>query len=212
LILGDGSASGVPSALNSAKDDLGYTGTITYTTKNIVGADSGYTGSDLTTLNYDVVMLYMNGGSPPSSSLGTAINNFVTAGGHLVIGVFAWSITMPGLDYANYSVFNNNGFQTYAGSAVTHVSSHPIFNKINPAGVTLTSNANSGMTLTSGTTAIATLSSPSTSFIGVRQIGSARSVGVNVFPTMSWTTGVNQNSNSLRYIVNSIYWCIGALA
>jgi len=58
-------------------------------------------------------------------------------------------------------------------------------------------------TLTSGTTVISQYTTGSAPFIAVRQIGSARVVGIN--------QALNYNSilKFNKFVVNSIYWCMG---
>ena len=57
-IIGDSSTGTVVTALNSARTAAGYTTTMIYT-QTLIAA--GYTGADLTTANYDVILVYMNG-------------------------------------------------------------------------------------------------------------------------------------------------------
>lgn len=209
LILGNSAAANVPSALQSAKTDMGYSGTMTFTTKNVFGADSSYTGSDINTTNYDVVILYTDGGSTPSATLGANLDTYVSSGGNLIMGVFAWGNppAFPGLTYTNSSTYAYAGTQSFVGSQVTTLVSHPILTGISGA-ISLSGSYTQGVSLTSGSTAIASYSN-STSFIAVRTPGSAKLVGINIYIGLTWSGSSNQNI--LRYLLNSIYWCIGSL-
>lgn len=210
LILGDASAPTLVSGLQSAKTDLGYTGTMTITTKNVFGADSGYTGGDLST--YNVVILYTNGGATPSSTLGGNLNTYVTGGGKLIMGVFAWGNppSFPGLTYATSSTYGYTGGQGSVGSAITNVGSHPIQSGITPT-ITISGFYSPGVTLTAGSSTIATYGPSGTSFIAVSESGSTKLVGLNIYPVPGAWSDSNKNKNIYRYFLNSIYWCIGSL-
>ncbi len=65
--------------------------------------DRATTGSTLTRAAYDVCMVVTDA-SFSNAALGTNINNFVAAGGGLVITVFACSsVAIPGFTYASYA-------------------------------------------------------------------------------------------------------------
>jgi hypothetical protein len=89
LIIGNSAAATLATALQSAKTDMGYVGTMTFTTKNVFGVDSSYTGADISAVNYDVVILYSDGGSTPSATLGANLNTYVANGGRFIMGVYA---------------------------------------------------------------------------------------------------------------------------
>lgn len=83
--------SDVLTKINSAKSTY-YPATNLIITQNNV---SSYAGSDLTTSNYNCVMIWSDG-SYSNSALGTNLNNFVASGGGLVICVFAIaSVALP---------------------------------------------------------------------------------------------------------------------
>jgi titin len=210
LILGDGSAGNLTSGLQSAKTNLGYTGTMTLTTKNVFGADSGYTGGDLS--SYDVVILYTNGGGTPSSALGANLNTFVSGGGKFIMGVFSWGNvpSFPGLTYSDSSTYQYKGTQAGYSSSVTNLVSHPILSGINPASIVISNFYTSGILLNSGATSIAQLNE-GTSFLAVKESGSAKLVGINAYPALGTWESSDGNKNIYRYLVNSIYWCIGSL-
>jgi hypothetical protein len=211
LILGDSSATSIPAQLEFAKTDLGYTGSMTFTTKNIYGTDSGYTGSDITTANFDVVILYTNGGNTPSSSLGTNLDAYVTSGGNLIMGVFAWGNVspVPSLTYSSSSTYVYSGSQSSDGGSINAVVSHPIFLGIdNSIGISV--NCTPSIALASGSVGIGSFPSNNW-FLAVKESGSSKLVGINgYFAFMSWSGG-NDQKNILRYVVNSIYWCINSL-
>jgi hypothetical protein len=210
LILGDAQAAGVTSALQSAQTDMGYTGTMTFTTKEVFGADSAYTGSDINNTNYDVVILYTNGGATPSASLGANLDTYVTNGGRFIMGVYAWGnvTAFPGLTYANSSTYGYVGTQSSIGSTIGTVVTHPILRGIDGT-IALSGGYTAAVSLTSGSTTIANYSSDSTSFIAVREPGSAKLVGINYYLGLNWS-GAN-SQNMLRYLLNAVYWSIGSL-
>jgi titin len=213
LILGNSAVATLATALQSAKTDMGYAGTMTFTTKNVFGVDSSYTGADISAANYDVVILYGDGGSTPSSTLGANLDTYVTNGGRFIMGVYAWGNvpSFPGLTFANSSTYVYAGTQNYiGGSAIATDVSHPILTGINGA-LSISGGFTSAITLTSGSTSIASFSN-GTSFLAVRTPGSAKLVGMNIYPVVSWSPAPGNNLNNiLRYMVNSIYWCIGSL-
>ena len=208
LVLGDSST--FTNDLALAKTDLGYSGTMTFTTKNIYGGDSGYTGSDITTSNYDVVFFYGNGGNTPSSALGSNLNTYVSSGGKMIMGVFAWGNppALPGLDYSICSTYLYSGTQGNDAGSITAVIAHPIFNGIDNT-IGISSFVTPSIALQSGATGIGRF--PSTNwFLAVKESGSTKLVGINMYPPSGWNNG-NSDKNKLRYMVNSIYWCIGSL-
>jgi hypothetical protein len=211
LILGDSNAANIPAQLNLAKADLEYTGAMTFTTKDIYGIDSAYTGSDITTANFDVVLLYTNGGATPQTALGNNINAYLESGGNLIMGVFAWGnvTAVPGLNYSLVSPYVYSGSQSSDGGAISKVVYHPIFIGIdNTIGISV--NCTPSIALTSGAVGIGKFPSNNW-FLAVKEYSPIKMVGINgYFAFMTWSGG-NDQKNILRYVVNSIYWCIGSL-
>lgn len=208
LILGDSNATLVASSLQSAKTDLGYVGTMTITTKNLIGADNSYTGSDLA--SYNVVILYTNGGPSPSATLGTNLNAFVAGGGHLIMGVFAWgNVTQFPINYSSYSTYNYSGSQSSTGSFITYIGTHPITSAVSNSGLVISGSDTPSITTTTSATAIADYSSDNNHFIAVKQNGSSKLVGINLY----FPTGYSSTSEKAinKYLCASIYWCIGSL-
>lgn len=211
LILGDSNAANIPAQLNLAKADLEYTGAMTFTTKDIYGIDSAYTGSDITTANFDVVLLYTNGGATPQTALGNNINAYLESGGNLIMAVFAWGnvTAVPGLNYSLVSPYAYSGSQSSDGGAITKVVYHPIFIGIDNT-ISISVNCTPSIALTSGAVGIGKFPSNNW-FLAVKEYSPIKMVGINgYFAFMTWSGG-NDQKNMLRYVVNSIYWCIGSL-
>lgn len=211
LIIGDSNAASLPAQLELAKADLGYEGTMTFTTKNVFGTDSAYTGSDITTENYDVVILYTNGGATPQTTLGNNISAYVESGGNLIMGVFAWgNVTpFPGLNYSLVSPYAYSGSQSSDGGAITKVVDHPIFTGIdNTIGISV--NCTPSISLASGAVGIGKFPSNNW-FLAVKEYSPIKMVGINGYFAFQVWSGGNDQKNILRYVVNSIYWCNGSL-
>jgi hypothetical protein len=200
-IIGDSNIASIVTALNNAKTALGYPGTtITYTQSPIV---AGYTGANLTTANFDVLLLYMNGGLSVNASLGANINAFIAAGGRAVYGVFLWNITISGLTYTN-TPFVYRGAQSSEVATMTVTVTSPI-----TTGITTTlSNGVStfnqpSIVAQSDATVIAT--APSGNPLVATQVNPRR-VGINMFPGV-----LSSYTNASRLFVQAIMWAGGAL-
>jgi len=200
-IIGDSNIASIVTALNNAKTALGYPAvTITYTQSPIV---AGYTGSNLTTANFDVLLLYMNGGLSVNASLGANINAFIAAGGKAVYGVFLWNITISGLTYTN-TPFVYRGAQSNEVATMTVTVVSPITTGIT---ATLSNGASTynqpSLVAQSDATVIAT--APSGNSLVATQVNPRR-VGINMFPGV-----LSSYSNAAKLFVNAIMWAAGVL-
>jgi hypothetical protein len=204
-IIGDSSTATVVSALNTARTAAGYTTTITYT-QTLIAA--GYTGADLTTANYDVILVYMNGGLSVNASLGANINAYINSGGKAVFGVFLWNIAISGFcssiaDPTN-TPFKWRGAQSNEVATMTVTVVSPI-----TTGVTTTlSNGQSTFNhpnLVAQPTATIIATAPSGNPLVATQI-SPRRVGINMFPV-----SMGSYANEAKLFLNAILWCGGIL-
>lgn len=201
LMLGDSSRDTLIGNLNTAKTALGYTGvTLTWTSTFI----NGYAGADLTTANYDVVVIYTNGSALPAAAGGTALNNYIAAGGTVVFASFCWGnvTAIPNFTYTNspyvYSGSSASGFVP----TLTVVGTHPITTGI---GTTLGTSVfrSSNITLQGTATNLGWYPDGTTSMLAV-QTGPRR-VGLNFYPPSGLT------SNGYQLMVKSIVWAGGLL-
>ncbi len=198
-VIGDSSVATVATNLQSAFTSLGYTGSLTFSSSHMNGT---YTGSDLTTANYDVAIVYMNGGLN-TSTVGTNLNSFVTAGGKLITATFVWNITITGFTYTNTPWIYSGSQGSTASTTYTKDISHPITDTLSTNLVTTTFWTNNSLNLQSGATKIATLADTKP-FISVWDKGTARLVGINYFPPQN-------NAIANRLIVRAIGWCMSKI-
>lgn len=198
-IIGDASVRSVATSLATARTALGYSNvTISYTSTLL----NNYTGSNLTTANFDTLLVYTNGGITFNTNFGSNLNNYITSGGSVVFGVFCWG-NVPALTNFTYS----NSPYAYKGSQGNQIAtmtknvSHPITSNINTAittsatfytpTVVVQSNATSIASFPDGTSMVAYQTSP-------------RRVGVNLFAVVG-------TSNGYQLFLNSILWAGGLL-
>ncbi len=201
LMIGDSSRDTLISNLNTAKTALGYTG-ITLTWTSTLG--QGYAGADLTVANYDVVVVYTNGGALPAAGCGTSLNTYIAAGGKVVFLVFCWGnvSAIPSFTYTNspyaYLGSSTSGFVP----TLTKVGTHPITDGL---GTTLGTSVfrSSNIVLQGTATNLGWYPDGTTSMIAVQT--SPRRVGINFYPL----SGVNATGN--QYILKSIVWAGGLI-
>jgi hypothetical protein len=199
LILGDGGASAIGGYLSTYLSATGHP--ITYSAVTI---GTTYTGSgNITKANYDVVLLWTNGGQTGSSTLATALTSYVNGGGNLVSGVFLWNLYPSGYNFTGTTAFNVTNSQSNDGGNFTVNTPSSITNGIGTTvGFTLT---NASPTLVAGSTLYASYSSNSAPLVAARQVGSSTLVSLNVFPG-----GISDATSPLTKIVgNSIVFAAG---
>jgi hypothetical protein len=195
LVLGDTQASATSTALINEIHARGYTN-ITSTSQRL---SNTYTGVGLTKANYDVVLLWTNGGDAGQNGWETYLNSFVAAGGSVVSATFIWSIKTAGFDLTK-TPFQANAQSNDGSGIYTNDSVHPITSGVTPlslGGFTLT---NGAVALQSGATKISTYTSSSTPFIAVQTVGSSRLVGINAY-----IAGI-ANATAKAIVVNSCLW------
>jgi hypothetical protein len=197
-VVGDTSIGSVTAGLAAARTAQGYSNvTITYTSTLL----NNYTGANLTTGNFDVVMIYTNGGITFNSAIGSNLNSYITSGGKVVFGVFMWGnvTALTNFTYANspYAYRGSQGAQT---ANMTKTVSHPITSNISTAvagstfytpTVVVQSTATSIATFPDGTSMVAYQTAP-------------RRVAVNLFPLAGTV-------NAYRLFLNSVLWAGGLL-
>lgn len=200
-MIGDSNRDTLITSLNTAKTALGYTGvTLTFTSISA----TNYAGADLSTANYDVAVIYTNGGAAPAAAGGTALNNYIAAGGKVVFMVFCWGnvIAIPNFTYTNspyaYLGSSTSGFVP----TITKIGTHPITDGLATSlGTSVFRSSN--IVLQGTATNLGWYPDGTTSMIAVQS--APRRVGINFFPV----SGLN--SNGYQMIVKSIVWAGGLL-
>ncbi len=197
-VVGDTSIGSVTAGLAAARTAQGYSNvTITYTSTLL----NNYTGANLTTGNFDVVMIYTNGGITFNSAIGSNLNSYITSGGKVVFGVFMWGNVqaLTNFTYTNspYVYLGNQGSQT---ATMTKTVAHPITSNISTAvagntfytpSVVVQGTATSIATFPNGTSMVAYQTAP-------------RRVAVNLYPLAGTV-------NAYRLFLNSVLWAGGLL-
>jgi hypothetical protein len=159
--------------------------------------NSAYAGADLTTANYSCVMIWTDA-SYSNSALGTNLNNFVAAGGGLVICVFAVaSVSLPvTFSYTNTPiVFPGN--QTMSSTSLgTYTSGDSLMRGVTSFNPGTARYGAGGLTTQSGATVVARYNDNNL-LVVKKDIGTARTVALNFFPPSStsrndfWTASTN---------------------
>lgn len=196
-IIGDTSIGSVASGIATARTTQGFVSTLTITSTLL----NNYTGSDLTTANYDCILVYTNGGIAFNNNFGNNVNSFITAGGTAVFGVFTWGNVgrITNLDYVNTG-FNYNGSQTNGSIVMNNIIPHPITsNVVTNLGSTFYT---ASLVSPAGASTITTITANSSPFINI--LSNPRRVGVNIFPPNGGTNGFN-------LFVRAIWWARGNL-
>lgn len=201
LMLGDSNRNTLITNLNTAKTALGYSSvTLTWTSTDC----NNYAGADLTIANYEVVVIYTNGGALPAGAGGTALNNYIAAGGKVVFGTFCWGnvSAIPNFTYTNNPYAYLGSSATGFVPTLTKIGTHPITDGI---GTTLGTSVfrSSNIVLQGTATNLGWYPGGTTSMIAVQN--SPRRVGINIF----FPSGLT--SNGYQLIVKSIVWAGGLL-
>lgn len=207
LIVGDSSVSGTVTPLQNAKTALGYSlVTLTISTVTVTGS---YTGADILISNYDCVMVYTNGGITYTAALGTALANYVAAGGALITCVFSYSIRIPNYPWTSTPLNYNQGGTTGQANGTngnrTDVVTHPITTDISTSttgGAATFYNTFLGVT-DANSSIISVFSSNNTlPMIAVRtSSGGIRSVSFNMFGLY-----VSNYTRFAQLMVRAILW------
>ncbi len=206
LIVGDSSVTNIPTALQTAKTALGYSA-VTLTISTVTPSGS-YTGSDITTANYDAVMVYTNGGITYTASLGTNIASFVANGGVLITMVFCWSIRIANYPFTSTPLNYNQGGSTQQQNGTNGNRTDSV---VHPITTGITTSMTGGVATfyqdflgvsDANATIISTFTSNSLPMIAVRTDGSGnRTVSINLFGFYAST-----NTPIAQVIVRSILW------
>jgi len=208
IIVGDAAVTTLSSSLQSARTALGYSVPLSITTQPL----NGYTGANLS--SFEVVLFYTNGGLNLNAPLGANLDAFVTGGGHLIMGSFSWGNVpaVSGFTYNSYSTYQFKGTYSFVNSSTAvYTVTHPITTGIATSTGLGAPNIPNPISLTTipGSEVIATFGDAgSTSFIAVGQSGSSRLVGFNAYIAQAYAGNVQ---NTIKYICNSIYWCMGLI-
>lgn len=200
-VIGDSSIGSVVTALGTARTSLGYNNvSITYTQTNL----SGYTGSDLTTANYDVLVVYTNGGLTFNANFGTNLNAYIAAGGKVVFGVFMWGnvTAITNFTYTN-SPYAYKGTQSTQTATMTVTQTHPITTGLPTTIAGSGSFYTPSVVVQSDATSIASFPD-GTSMVAIQT--SPKRVAVNLYPPYT-----SSNANQAKLTLNAILWAGGLL-
>jgi hypothetical protein len=198
-VLGDTDVSTVASTISSHLSGRGYTANVT---SQVLG--TAYTGADLSTSLYDVVVMYTNASQIGDTTLSSNIAAFQSSGGHFIASTFLWNLYPAGFDFALTPWVGGVGQSNTAG-VMDNIVDHPITTGVNPnlsAGSLL---INTVTTLQSGGTLLATYQSGERC-LAVRTVGSSNQVGINAF-----LSGMQTLPNLQQLVGNSILWTVGLI-
>ena len=225
--IGPGINAGIPANLSnllvSATAGQGYTVAPVVTAYTSL---AGYTGGDLTTANYDCAAVWTDTAQVfTGGTFGSNLNAYVNSGGNLVMygSAFGQNTTIPSFNYptnsAFVSSFTSNVVATNSGLSNVQSIYHPTVANIpnldlTTADIVSTLKTTSGTEGTSGAQVASSWpnASPSvgTTFVAVRDVGSAKVAGVNLYlntSNLSYAT----YSNYWKFMTNAIYWAGGNL-
>ncbi len=203
LILRD-STDNLAAGLQSARTALGMTQTLTIT--NTLWTSST-TGSNLS--SFDVVILVYGSGITYNAALGTNLNTFVSNGGHVIMGSFLWGNIgrITNFNYTTGSTYNYDGnMDLFNTNNVTYNSVHPITTGITATTGVTQANIVPGA-LTSGSTTIATFTNASRPFIAIKDTGTSRQVGFNLYINYAYASFPRLS----QYVCRAVYWCMNML-
>jgi titin len=224
--IGPGINAGIPANLSnllvSATSGQGYTVTPTVTPYTSL---AGYTGGDLTTANYDCAAVWTDTAQVFTGTFGSNLNAYVASGGNLVMygSAFGQNGTVPSFDYPNNSAFvssfTSNIFRLSSGLGTVQSIYHPTVANIPSLEVTTdyivsTIKTTAGTQGTSGAQVASSWPNANpgagTNFVAVRDVGSAKVVGVNLYLN---TTSLSYASypNYWKFMTNAMYWAGGNL-
>lgn len=196
LFLGDTGVNTIASYISSYITGTGNT--ITYST---VTMGTSYDGAaDLSTSNYDVVLMYTNGGQVGSSNLSTNLINYINSGGNVISSVFLWNVYASGFAHSSITPFVKTDSQGHPpGGNIVIVNPTSITNGIGLTMPTFFYNGNPS--LVAGATQLATYSNGD-NLLAVKTVGSATLVGINAAPI-----NINNNTSTIcKMFGNSILY------
>lgn len=194
LFLGDGSVTTNANDLRNTLNTLNYNVTI-----NTQELGTNYTGGDIASGNYSLIIMQTNGGQNGAPELSTNLKNYMDNGGHFIGQTFLWGIAPTGFDYT-YTPFTSGG-QAFNGGPITTVTSHPVLGNSNITNIGSTF-INTVSSLQSGAISVLTYSD-NTPLLAVKINGSSRSVGINGYDSLV-------SSNPIGIMMgNAVLWCLG---
>ena len=170
---------------------------------------ASYAGGDISVANYDVCFIWSNSAFT-NSALGTALNNFVTAGGGFVICVFAnASVNISGFTYTNCpTVFPGN--QSMSSQTLgTYTSNDPLMKNVTTFNVGGARYGAGGLTLQSGATTVASYNDSNILVAKKTMASGAQTVSINFFPPSSTAAGPSfwdATTNGGQMMANAIVW------
>ncbi len=177
--------------------------------------DRATTGSMLTRAAYDVCMVVTDA-SFSNSALGTSINNFVAAGGGLVLTAFACTtVAIPGFTYATYAPTVTTGAtnnRTGTSTLGTIVAGDALVQNVTTFNAGTSRYGSQTLTLNSGATTVAFYSDGGPLAVK-RTIGTARTVSLNFYAPSStarsdfWVASTHGD----RLMANALMWTGGAV-
>lgn len=203
IILGDNTNKLISmiATIQTTRSFFGYTQTLELYSQLI---NSTYTGSEITTTKYDVVIIYTNGGMTFNANMGIAINAFVAQGGNIILGDYSWGNVVPikNLTYTN-TPFVYNGRQTSVNTETFTAYGHSITSGL---GNTLTGIPSASIVQGISTQPNATVIAAFTSgphFIAVQEIDRSRQVGFNMYLPFCVT-----DATFAKLLTRAIYWSV----
>ena len=196
LFLGDTSVSSIANDLRNTILTYGYDAT--FTTQEL---GTTYTGNDIASGNYSLIIMYTNGGHNGDAALSGNLKTFMDNGGHFIGQTFLWSIAPSGFDYT-YTPFISGGYQGYNGGSLTLVNNHPVLGGLTYSTSTSSLVNNISNTLQSNSTLVYKFSD-NMPMLAVQEVGQSRRVGINLWDSLTSTTTVG------RMMANAVLWCLG---
>jgi hypothetical protein len=196
LFLGDTSVASYANDIRNTIATLGYDATIT---TQVLG--TSYTGSDIASGNYSLIIMYTNGGHNGDEALSNNLKTFMDNGGHFIGQTFLWSIAPPRFDYT-YTPFISGGYQGYNGGSITLVNNHPVLGGLTYSTSTSSLVNNISNTLQSNSTLVYKFSD-NMPMLAVQEVGLSRRVGINLWDALNAYTTVGQ------MMANAVLWCLG---
>jgi hypothetical protein len=196
LFLGDTSVSSIANDLRNTIATFGYDATIT---TQVLG--TSYTGSDIASGNYSLIIMYTNGGHNGDAALSGNLKTFMDNGGHFIGQTFLWSIAPSGFDYT-YTPFISGGYQGFNGGSLTLANNHPVLGGLTYSSCNNSLVNNISNTLQSNSTLVYKFSNDQP-MLAVQEVGQSRRVGINLWDSLTSTTTVG------RMMANAVLWCLG---
>lgn len=199
-VLGDTDAANVASSISSELSTLGYSANVT---SQVLGTT--YTGADLSTSLYDVVVMYTNASQIGATGLSSNISSFQGAGGHFIASTFLWNLYPADFDFNLTPWTGPVGQTTVSPATLNNIVAHPITLGVTTTVSPSTLLVNTVSTLQSGAQQLADFNGGQ-KFLAIRDTGTSKQVGVNGFlGSISTSPGLR------RYVANSILWTVGMI-